>query len=335
MIAASDAGPRATARQVLVAGSVNVDFNLTVDGEPDDDGTGRVLSFTTTSGGHAGNCAEALARLGCAAEVFAAVGGDSEGAWLLAELEDAGVGTSHVQRLANAPTGRVVIPAFGGRRYMLMFRGATDGLSEESCDRLSLSRFGAVVVLDPGAGPSLRLLHLAQEHGVPSYWNPGGLGARETWVAEQARVAGTLILNRTEFAAVTGAAADPEQVLTACRDLGPARLVVTCGGEGAFASDGLRCWFAPAVPAPVRDSTGAGEPRRVGGRRPDRRPQPRPACRGPSEGGRLRAGRQPRHPGADAMIEVPEGLSRLPVKRTLFGTDPYFRDCLDDLAGLY
>lgn len=259
MIAASDAGPRATARHVLVAGSVNVDFNLTVDGEPDDDGTGRVLSFTTTSGGHAGNCAEALARLGCAAEVFAAVGGDSEGAWLLAELEDAGVGTSHVQRLANAPTGRVVIPAFGGRRYMLMFRGATDGLSEESCDRLSLSRFGAVVVLDPGAGPSLRLLHLAQEHGVPSYWNPGGLGARETWVAEQARVAGTLILNRTEFAAVTGAAADPEQVLTACRDLGPARLVVTCGGEGAFASDGLRCWFAPAVPAPVRDSTGAGD----------------------------------------------------------------------------
>ena len=35
------------------------------------------------------------------------------------------------------------------------------------------------------------------------------------------------------------------------------------------------------------------------------------------------------------MIEVPEGLSRLPVKRTLFGTDPYFRDCWDDLAGLY
>jgi ribokinase len=255
----ADAGPWTTTPHVLVAGSVNLDVNLTVDDEPDDDGTGRVLSLTTTSGGHAGNCAAAMVRLGCAADVFAAVGGDPEGTSLLAELQDSGVGTTYVQRLADVPSGRVVIPNFSGRRYMLMFRGATDEMPGDSCDRLPLSRFDAVVVFDPEPGLSLHLLRRARDRGVRSYWSPGGLGTRETWVAENARLAGTLVLNRTEFAAVTGAAAGPQPVTTACRQLGPARLVVTCGADGALASDGLRCWFAPAVPAPVRDPTGAGD----------------------------------------------------------------------------
>jgi hypothetical protein len=35
------------------------------------------------------------------------------------------------------------------------------------------------------------------------------------------------------------------------------------------------------------------------------------------------------------VIDVPEGLSRVPAKRALFGTDPYFRDCWDDLVDRY
>src|SRR6185503_15813793 len=106
------------AKRLLVIGGLNVDQHLRVEEQPVDDGSARISEYEVGFGGHAGNCAVQLARLGVNVFVLGAVGDDADGAALLADLEYSCVDTSLVSRLAGHHTGRVVIPSFPDRRYM-------------------------------------------------------------------------------------------------------------------------------------------------------------------------------------------------------------------------
>jgi ribokinase len=77
---------------------------IEVDRLPTRDGKVNGALLQKAAGGMAGNVAAALARLGSRVRVLGRVGDDGDGAFAAKSLEQVGVDTSFVSRLANAPT---------------------------------------------------------------------------------------------------------------------------------------------------------------------------------------------------------------------------------------
>jgi sugar/nucleoside kinase (ribokinase family) len=88
----------------LCIGDLDVDVLIEVDRLPTRDGKVNGVVKQKAPGGMAGNVAAALARLGSRVRVLGRVGGDADGAFAVKSLEQAGVDTSFVSRLAGVAT---------------------------------------------------------------------------------------------------------------------------------------------------------------------------------------------------------------------------------------
>lgn len=248
------------ARRLLVVGGLNVDEILRAEEVPADDGSARVVEYGTGFGGHAGNCACALARLGVGTAVLGSVGDDAEGAALVADLKACGVDTAYVRRVPDVPTGRVVIPCFPGQRYMLMHRGANDvwplpaGQLEEAVEG-----FDAVLLFDPPADFADALFGVLKGSGKKAYWNPGGLLAGLPWTRSRLACADVVLMNRAETRATFGGAINECLAAELSAERAGIRLVETLGREGARLHDGSKTLRAASFPARVVDETGAGD----------------------------------------------------------------------------
>lgn len=232
----------ATSARVLVVGSLNVDLILEADDEPPDEGAVTVRSARTLVGGHAGNCAAALAALGVSVGVAGAVGADPDGELLVADLEARGVDVSAVHRRTSVPTGRVVIPVFGEKHYMMLIRGANDTFgAAELLDAMN-GGFDAVMLFDPGI-EALRALRRPDASTV--CWTPGGVNAAHPVAAHVASQSDVVFVNRAERRRLAVDVAG--------------ELVVTSGGEGSVLCVDGRETAVPARRVRVVDPTGAGD----------------------------------------------------------------------------
>jgi sugar/nucleoside kinase (ribokinase family) len=88
----------------LCVGDLDVDVLIEVDRLPTRDGKVNGVVKQKAPGGMAGNVAAALARLGSRVRVLGRVGDDADGAFAVKSLEQAGVDTSFVSRLAGVAT---------------------------------------------------------------------------------------------------------------------------------------------------------------------------------------------------------------------------------------
>jgi ribokinase len=248
------------ARRLLVVGGLNVDQILRAESEPADDGSARVSEYGTGFGGHAGNCACALACLGVGTAVLGSVGDDADGAALVADLEACGVDTDYVRRVPGVPTGHVVIPCFPGRRYMLMHRGAND-VWPVPADKLeeAVEGFDAVLLFDPPADFADALFNVLKGGGRKVYWNPGGLLAGLPWTRSRLACADVVLMNREETRSAFGGAVNGRLAAELRAERAGFRLVETLGREGARLHAGGKTLRAASFPARVVDETGAGD----------------------------------------------------------------------------
>ncbi len=88
----------------LCIGDLDVDVLIEVDRLPTRDGKVNGIVKQKVSGGMAGNVAAALARLGSRVRVLGRVGDDADGAFAVEGLNQMGVDTSFVSRLAGVAT---------------------------------------------------------------------------------------------------------------------------------------------------------------------------------------------------------------------------------------
>jgi sugar/nucleoside kinase (ribokinase family) len=88
----------------LCIGDLDVDVLIEVDRLPTRDGKVNGVVKQKAPGGMAGNVAAALARLGSRVRVLGRVGDDADGAFAVKSLEQVGVDTSSVSRLAGVVT---------------------------------------------------------------------------------------------------------------------------------------------------------------------------------------------------------------------------------------
>jgi ribokinase len=243
------------AMKILVVGSLNVDYVLDVDGSPQNDGSLMVRSTTIVPGGHAGNCASALSRLGARVSIASAVGDDADGEMLRADLKARGISTAHLHTYAGATTGRVFIPLFSDSHYMLMDRGANERLTAANVQAALSDEWDAIVVFDPSIVALIALFETIVWRTSPPriFWTPGGLYARQSVVENLLSTCDVVLLNRHEYALVAS------RVPLVAPQGGKPEIVQTLGADGAILwidEKGIRA-SAPRVTA--IDPTGAGD----------------------------------------------------------------------------
>ena len=225
-----------------------------------------VEAMSTSAGGAAANCAICASRSGMNAEVLGMVGRDSLGERILKELNEEGVGVSHV-RSVDSPTGVVIVAVDGGgERTMFSFRGANaceyGPLPEDlfaAGDCLYVS--GYSFQTDHSRATAMELLRLAGRRGAIRVLDPSYAFARDarTQFSDALSSLDFLFPNQEEARLLSGSS-NVEESAAIIRSLGPRVVVVTLGAAGCYIHSDEISTFVPAAPATaVIDTTGAGD----------------------------------------------------------------------------
>lgn len=254
----------APGRPVLVVGDVNTDVVVVLAGEPAA-GSDRPATITVRGGGAGANVAVHLAGLGLEVLLAGAVGDDVPGRGLVADLRAAGVRTA-LRTVADASTGTVVsLVEPGGQRSMLTDRGANLGLAPEDLPAPSpaghLHLSGYPLLDDRSRPAALAALAAARAARCTVSVDPASTGPLigagvDRWFADTDGV-DLLLPNRDEAVLLAGRT-DP---VDAARELAAryGAVAVSLGAEGALWAAGNAVLHRPALPAPVVDTTGAGD----------------------------------------------------------------------------
>jgi ribokinase len=220
--------------------------------------------ISTHMGGKGANQAIAAARMGARTALVGATGDDEAGAWMRRYLSDCGVDIEHLESLPHHPSGRAYITlAASGENSIVVVGGANLALTADHVPDLSalnahvfLSQLETPVAVvagmfaDPRAEAGVRILNAA-----PAL--PEGRVLFD--------LADILVVNETELMSYAGLA-PAEGVTDRLAEAGASLIarpgqvvVVTLGAAGAaiVQCDGLR--LIPGRPAPVIDTTGAGD----------------------------------------------------------------------------
>lgn len=224
---------------LVVVGSINVDLTATVPRLP---GAGETVLGGTLSrapGGKGANQAAAAARLGARVRMIGCVGDDSDGAWMLEGLADAGVDVSGIW-LGEEATGTALITVdAAGENQIAVCQGAN---ADVSLLGVSFEPEEAVLVqleipLDVVSALAVSVPGFFAINAAPATPLPDAVVER----------ADLIIVNETEFALLP--------------QLADARLVaVTYGADGAaIRRNGTEVARVPSPRVDVVSSVGAGD----------------------------------------------------------------------------
>lgn len=249
--------------RLIVLGSANRDYTVVVDRHPLPGETVLGGPVASGTGGKGANQAAAAARAGAKPVFLAAVGDDSTGSDILADLEAVGVDVSRVVRTATATGVALITVTRDGENSIVVSAGANGQLEVDAvvAQVNELVSAGSVVlaqlevpvkVVAAAATATERLggrfvLNLSPSQTVPSHT----LG----W-------ADPLILNETEASELAGSIIDSpvDAQIVAKRLLGTSRSVaITLGGDGAVVADASGVQHLQAERVSVVDTTGAGD----------------------------------------------------------------------------
>ena len=240
--------------RALVIGNLALDERLYVDALPRPGETLLAARAETDLGGKGANQAVVLARAGVATRLLARVGEDAVATRLRALLAAEAVQATLL--IADTPTDRsVVLVAADGENAIVSTAACARGLSTGDVDA---ALPGADLLLVQGnltAALTGHALAAARARGMRTVFNPAPV---EPDFAGLATFADLLVCNRVEAATLTGAGEPGDAACRLCA-AGAARVVVTLGADGALFRDAAGDLSVGAVPASVRDTTGAGD----------------------------------------------------------------------------
>lgn len=239
---------------------------------PEGQGSALLTELAVTVAGTAGGTAVDLARLGGSVRSVGAIGDDSAGAFLLAQLATVGVDTTGLVRVPGAATSATILPIRpNGERPALHLPGATSMLTAAALDPSALGvdvlagadflHVGGPDVLGDFAGRDLpALLRGVRAAGTVvtadllSVTDASQLPA----LAPVLTLVDHLLVNDQQAVGLTGAA-DPTAAALALLGHVPGTVVVTCGADGGVLADAGGTWSFPALEVPVVDTTGCGD----------------------------------------------------------------------------
>ena len=238
-----------TSREVLVLGSINVDFVAYCidDTLPQPGQTVFGTLFEKNYGGKGANQAVQVARLGCSVEMIGQIGPDEFGKDYLVHLGDENVGSGLIEVAPNVSTGIAQITvSSAGENMIVIIPGANAEVSES----FALKSLGQVseyrLLLCQNEIPfdsTCAALKYASQHGIRTIFNPAPAPAKDpSFFLNRLNDCKVDIIcpNETELSLLTGGLPTEREddVEDAARKLlgesGCRTVVVTRGSKGAY-----------------------------------------------------------------------------------------------------
>jgi ribokinase len=254
---------------VVVVGSLNMDFVVTMGRLPAPGETVLGRNFQMIPGGKGANQACAAGKLGgarVAVRMAGRVGYDLFADHLKASLSAAGVDVSAVHATKAQPTGVALIWVdAAGQNSIVVASGANHEFAAADVESLRRTIRGARLVLFQLETPLdtvAAALALAREEGAATILDPAPAQPLPAAMLEQVDI---LTPNESEALMLLGRPAarvsldDAPALACALRELGARKVVLKLGDQGCLFDDGERQVHSPAFAVEVRDSTAAGD----------------------------------------------------------------------------
>ena len=245
---------------IVVFGSLNVDLAARVATLPRRGETIHGRDLTISPGGKGANQALAARRAGAEVAMAGAVGRDAFADAAVALLRVGGVDLRHVRSVA-APTGVALIhiDAAGDNAITVVAGANARASAAQVPDALLAAASLLVLQLETPAHESLALARRARSLGKRVLLNAA---PATTLDAAWLDALDVLVVNAVEAATLAPLFAAPATPEAFAKHLATAHamtVVVTLGGDGAFAATRSAALRVPILAVDVRDTVGAGD----------------------------------------------------------------------------
>ena len=254
---------------LVVVGSLNMDFVVTVDSLPAPGQTVLGRNFQMIPGGKGANQACAAARLGensTGVKMVGRVGYDVFADHLKASLSAAGVDVSAVNATRAQATGVALIAVdTAGQNSIVVASGANHAFAASETEAMRSVFRGARFVLFQLESPLdtvAAALKLAREEGAGTILDPAPAAVLS---AELLGNVDILTPNETETSILLGlppgrvSRSNAPALARSLRGRGSKAVVLKLGDQGCFYSDAKSEIFSPAFPVTALDATAAGD----------------------------------------------------------------------------
>jgi ribokinase len=256
------------AGNVVVVGSLSVDFVMRVPRRPEKGETISGFDFNTFVGGKGNNQALAAARAGAKVHMVGCVGKDSYGDRLAQTLERSGVSTQFLFRDPDAGTGiaNIYVDPEGDNSIVIVPQANASLTVDEVSTAMGVICDASVVMLQLEI-PMETVVHVAKAahaSGVKVMLNPAPAPPSGTLPDELLKSVDLLIPNQSEAELLTGVKVhDRSSAHEAAKKLqakGVREVIVTLGDKGALIVDtnGIAI-LIPAFQVTPVDTTAAGD----------------------------------------------------------------------------
>ena len=250
---------------ILVIGSLNMDFVIGVRKRPQGGETVIGESFSLVPGGKGANQAYAIGRMGGKVSLIGAVGEDDFAAALLTNLQTAGVNTDAVKHVAGMETGKAFITVEqSGQNSIIVMAGANLSLQAawlQEHESLFDGADAVVMQLEIPVAAVCAAAAIARQKGKLVVLDPAP--AQQDLPDELLSQVDILKPNETELAILSGMPADTEEnIVAAAQSLiarGVNTVIVTMGKRGSVLVQRDRWKPFPACPVTAVDTTAAGD----------------------------------------------------------------------------
>lgn len=248
--------------RVIVLGSINVDLMIQVDRLPCAGETVHSNGLIRQLGGKGANQAVGAARAGAACTLLAAVGNDTDGYAMVAQLQDYGVDTTFIGRTA-APTGCAMVATSAVDNQIIVVGGANETVTPAQIGNMEIrAQDICVAQMETPLAATLAFFEKAKAAGATTLFNPAPASID---ALEALPVTDILVVNESELRLLSRTVSDIElsdtEIMTLCRVLGKnvRDIIVTLGGEGVALAHSDRITRIAAHRVSVVDTTGAGD----------------------------------------------------------------------------
>jgi len=212
-------------------------------------------------GGGATNSAFTFANLGLKADICSRVGKDIYGLEILHTLAERGIGLEIATDRTHKTAYSTILVMPNGDRTILVYRGASANFSDKDINWSKLKTKWIYLSSVAGSTSLLnRLFSYVKANKVKISWNPGSdeLKLGKQTLSRYMKDAYVFNVNKEEAEKLTGKK-EIKDIFKELNRLSPGYNIVTDGAKGAYLSDGMLIYHAPALDHKVINTTGAGD----------------------------------------------------------------------------
>ena len=245
--------------EIVVFGSINIDFSIEVDRVPKIGETINGTNLKVSYGGKGNNQAFAANKLGGKVTLIGAVGDDLYGKEIINHLKENNVDTDYIYVDKEMSTGQAFITREKGNNSIIVYKGANDKLLANQLIKLLSNRTVTgdyfVTQFENNLDEIYSAIKLAKSNNMITILNPSPFQQIDN---EIFKYVDYLILNEIELEMITGIN-DFTKAIDKIKHLGCKNIILTLGKDGSICFvDDKKISIKPYKISSV-DSTGAGD----------------------------------------------------------------------------